>query len=53
MFIDFKSAFDSISHDILFKKLKQLDIPEETINLIKFIYSKTRIFEQKIGKGVI
>ena len=38
LFIDFKGAFNSVNHDILFKKLRKKGLSEGTINLIKYLY---------------
>ena len=46
LFIDFSSAYNTILHTKLFEKL-QKTLPEEEINLIKAIYSRTNI---RLGK---
>ena len=38
LYIDLKSAFDSVDHEILFKKLKELGISDELRNSIEWIY---------------
>lgn len=39
MFFDFKAAFDSVDHEILFKKLEERNINVKIIDMIKLIYS--------------
>ena len=56
LFIDFKGAFNSVNHDILFRKLRFKGLSEGTINLIKFFY-RTIAFEEMdqlwiLGKGL-
>ena len=38
MFVDLKSAFDTVNHRILFEKIETLGINEEVVNTIKWIY---------------
>lgn len=40
-FIDYSKAFDSISHDSIWTALSECDMPLETIELLKDIYSKS------------
>ena len=42
LFIDFKGAFNSVNHDILFEKLRKKGLSEGTINMIRFFYKKHR-----------
>ena len=44
-FIDFKGAFNSVNHDILFIKLRRKGLSEGTINLIKYFH-RTIAFEE-------
>ena len=57
LFIDLKSAFDSVDHRKLFEKLKEKGIDEELINTIKWLYATTKICVNNkninIGCGVI
>jgi len=46
LFLDFKSAYNSIPHDCLFKKLENI-CPENEIQLLKAIYSRLTI---KLGE---
>ena len=39
LFVDFKAAFDSVDHELLFEKLRRYDISEDTIGKIKLLYS--------------
>ena len=43
LFIDLKSAFDTVNHDILFKKMQYLEIDESLINTIRWLYRQTKI----------
>ena len=38
-FIDFKSAFDKVDHQILFRKLQESGISQRTINILKLLYN--------------
>ncbi len=38
LFIDFKAAYDSVVHKLLFEKMKTTGVKEEIINTIKKIY---------------
>ncbi len=42
-FIDFKAAYDMVSHDILFEKLINKGLSEVVVNTIKLIYSNSRL----------
>jgi hypothetical protein len=58
LFIDFKSAFDSLNHDTLFTKLENFNIKEEWINTVKMLYKHTKISTDgtasySVNKGVI
>lgn len=39
VFIDFKAAFDSVRHEVVYKKLEEAGIEECMINRIKFLYN--------------
>ena len=58
-FIDIKNAYDSVNHNILFEKMKILNIPENIINTIMKIYSfakmKINLFQKpiNINRGVL
>ena len=43
LFIDFKAAYDSVDHRILFKKLEKMRVREELINAIKLLYSSAKM----------
>ena len=49
-FIDFKKAFDSVWHTGLFRKLENLGINGNFLNLIKSIYKNTKCAVQVQGK---
>ena len=34
LYIDLKSAFDSVDHTILFRRMKYIDVPKRLINTI-------------------
>ena len=57
LFIDLKSAFDAVNHKLLFQKMRKLDIEEDLIRTIEWLYKQTKIKtlynEVKIGSGVI
>ena len=38
LYIDLKSAFDKVNHEILFKRMRELKIDEELINTIEWLY---------------
>ena len=56
LFTDFKGAFNSVSHDILFKKLSNKGMSEGTINLIKYLYRTVAFLENDqlwiLGRGL-
>ena len=43
LFIDLKSAFDTVNHKLLFEKLRKLEIKEELIQTIEWLYRQTKI----------
>ena len=43
LFIDLKQAYNSVDHQILFKKLQRMEFSESIINKIKLLYSNARI----------
>ena len=38
LFIYLKYAFDTVNHEILFKKLRKKNVAEELVNTIEWIY---------------
>ena len=38
LFIDLKSAFDKVNHELMFERLKEIDIDIDLINTIKWLY---------------
>ena len=44
LFIDFKSAFPSVKHNLLWKKLLELGVSSKFINIIRNLYSKAFLF---------
>ena len=48
VFIDFKAAFDSVNHRLLFEKLRRFEVDEDTIEKIRLLYSDahTTCFER-------
>ena len=38
MFVDLKSAFDTVNHKLLFQKMRKLDIEEDLIRTIEWLY---------------
>ena len=38
LFIDLKSAFDTVSHEILFKKMRDLNISTPLVDTIEWLY---------------
>jgi hypothetical protein len=59
IFIDLKCAYDSVEHEILFKKMEKACIEEELINAVKKIYSFSRfridplLNDINVNKGVL
>ncbi len=57
LYIDLKSAFDSVTHWKLFSKMKNLGIRNNLINTIAWLYNATKFGvnnqEVPIGKGLI
>ena len=57
LFIDLKSAFDTVSHEILFKKMRDLNISIPLVDTIEWLYKQTafRVNDKdiQIGAGVI
>ncbi len=43
LFIDFKAAFDSVSHEGLFNKLQKIGIDRKVISTIKLIYRNVKL----------
>lgn len=39
VFVDFKAAFDSVNHGLLYEKLERAGIEETTVNRVKFLYN--------------
>ena len=39
VFIDFKSAFNKVNHTKLFEKCAQIGVDEDTLNMIKLVFS--------------
>ena len=39
MFIDFRQAYDSVNHEILFRKLEEMKVPGKLINSIRKMLS--------------
>uniref|UniRef100_A0A1Y1LAD0 Reverse transcriptase domain-containing protein n=1 Tax=Photinus pyralis TaxID=7054 RepID=A0A1Y1LAD0_PHOPY len=50
LFVDFKKAFDSIQHDLLWQKLSQTGISAKLIRLIKGFYSKATLQIEQEGR---
>ena len=38
LFIDLKSAFDKVNHEIMFERLTEIGIDSDLINTIKWLY---------------
>ena len=43
LFIDFKGAFNSVDHELLWKKLRKIGLSSRFINILRSIYSKAKI----------
>ena len=43
LFIDFKAAYDSLKHELLFSKMEKMGFSPEVINTIKVIYSFAKL----------
>ena len=57
LYIDLKSAFDTVDHELMFQKMLNLGVSEELHNTIRWLYDQTKIKvgeeEIGIGRGVI
>ena len=57
LFVDLKSAFYKVDHRILMRKMRKMNIQEDLINTIEWLYEQTKIQVKKedinIGVGVI
>ena len=57
LFVDLKSAFDTVNHEILFEKMRKYNIDEKLTDTIEWLYRQTKIKtkyqEIKLGTGVI
>ncbi len=42
-YIDFKAAFDSLSHDYLSYSLRKFPVPEKTIRVVKVMYDRATV----------
>ena len=55
--IDLKSAFDNVNHKKLLEKMRKMEIEEDLINTIEWLYQQTKISTNNnkihVGKGVI
>ena len=52
LYIDFKAAYDSLDHQILFDKLEKFGFPKDVINTIKKIYSAAKLMIDPLA-GII
>ena len=61
-FVDFKKAFDTVDHKLLYNKLYQLGLSSEIINIIRQIYDNAYLTLEmngnkssniKINRGVL
>ena len=43
LYVDLKSAFDTVDHDILFNKMRELNIDNNVIETIIWLYNQTKI----------
>ncbi len=39
LFVDFRSAFDKVDHEILFQKLRSSGVSERSMNILKLLYN--------------
>ncbi|KAL4463290.1 hypothetical protein ABPG72_013599 [Tetrahymena utriculariae] len=53
IFVDVKSAFDSVNHEQLFSALRNQGFDDIFIKSVAFLYQHCRINGYKIGRGVI
>ncbi|KAL4494407.1 hypothetical protein ABPG72_019817 [Tetrahymena utriculariae] len=53
IFVDVKSAFDSVNHKQLFQALKNQGFDDIFIKAVAFLYQNSRINGYQIGRGVI
>ena len=53
LFIDFKSAFDNVNRDILFKKLRKQGFSDNWVNTLEILYSSITIRNLHPSIGVL
>lgn len=42
-FLDITKAYDSVNHDLLFRKLEVMNVPHTILNFIKKLYSNSSL----------
>ena len=53
LFIDFRKAYDSINHELLWEKLLDRGYSTSTIALIKRIYKAVNFNGEYLGRGCL
>ncbi len=49
-FLDYKSAYDNMSQDIIYDNMRQMGANEEIINGMKFLEINSLITDSELGK---
>ena len=56
LFLDFAKAYDVVNYDLLFKKMRRLDIQEKTIQGLQLMFNnlviQSELGNMHIGRGL-
>ena len=53
IFVDVKSAFDSVNHKLMLKTLREQGFDEIFVKLVALLYEHSRVNGHKVGVGVL
>ena len=53
MFVDVKSAFDSVNHKLMLRTLREQGFDEIFVKLVALLYEHSRVNGHKVGVGVL